>query len=130
MSSYSIIQLVTLFVYIGMIVAVLLYARTGLKRLFMVFLVASAGWSLTSFMSNFYLPSDHMSLWSRAVPLFSVWSLVAYAHFVAAFIHRGVGMVLKLGYAWVLGILVLVVLGYCPKEFILLENIFTLQYST
>jgi diguanylate cyclase (GGDEF)-like protein/putative nucleotidyltransferase with HDIG domain len=123
MSSYSVIQLLTLAVYVGLLTIIFLYARTKLKKLFTIFLAASAGWSLVSFMSNFKLPtSSEMSVWSKLVPIFSLWSLAAYAHFITAFLHRSVRRVAILGYGILLGVVVLVVLGQCPKEFILLEN--------
>jgi diguanylate cyclase (GGDEF)-like protein/putative nucleotidyltransferase with HDIG domain len=122
MSSYSIIQFLTFAVYAVLLIIVFLYARTKLKKLFLLFLAASAGWSLVSFLSNLTLPSSEMSVWSRLVPVFSLWSLAAYAHFIVSFLRRGVRKVVVLGYGVLLGVIVLVVLGHCPKEFILLEN--------
>ena len=58
MSSHTVVQLVTLLVYAILIVVVVRYAQPRLKNLFIVYLTASAGWSLTSFMSNFGLPLE------------------------------------------------------------------------
>jgi hypothetical protein len=122
MNSHSIIQLITFFIFAILIVSVLLYSRTKTKKLFTIFLVASAGWSFVSIFAN--LPSnwEQAVFFGKLVSPFAIWSLASYAHFVAAYIRKGTGAVFKLGYGLLLGIIVLVILGYCPREFVLLEN--------
>jgi len=121
-TDYTIVQFVTLIVYAALIVIVLRYARARLKKLFLVFLVASLGWSLVSYMSNVGLPESGVSFWSRLVPLFAAWSVGAYAHFIAAYVRRGTSMVAKAAYGYILTLAVLAFLGQIPQGFNLLDN--------
>jgi len=118
MSSYNIIQFITLLIYVILIVAVLRYARPRLKSLFMVLLIASIGWSLTSFLANFDSPSAQTMLPAKLVPLLASWTIVAYTHFIAAFVRKGSGMVAKAGYGYLLFVAVLIILGYIPQNFV------------
>ena len=120
MNSHTIVQLVTLLVYISLITAVLLYARTRLKKPFVIFLIASAGWSLVSLFDNLPSNREQAIFFGKLVSPFALWPLAAYAHFAAAFASRGTRTVTTIGYSLLLAIIALVIMGYCPREFILM----------
>ena len=120
LSSYTIVQLLTFSIYTILIMAVLLYARTKLKKLFMVFLLSSAGWSLVSLFANLRVPVEQAMVFGKMVPFFASWSVIAYAHFIAAYVHRKPGVVAGAGYAYLLFVAVLILLGYLPQSFVLM----------
>jgi diguanylate cyclase (GGDEF)-like protein/putative nucleotidyltransferase with HDIG domain len=121
MNSYSIIQFVTLIAYIILIIAVLRYAKTRPKALFIVFLVASAGWSLSSFLAHADFDVGRM-FWIKSISVFAQWAVVAHAHFIAAFVRRGADKIAALGYAY-LGIgVILILLGHIPQDISIASN--------
>jgi len=75
MNSHTIVQLVTLLVYISLITAVLLYARTRLKKPFVIFLIASAGWSLVSLFDNLPSNREQAIFFGKLVSPFALWPL-------------------------------------------------------
>jgi len=122
MSSYSIVQLLSLIVYTILITGVLFYARTRLKKLFLVFLMASASWSLVSYFANISAVKEEVVVFGKLVPLFASWAVVAYAHFIAAFTRARAGIVMTAGYSYLVVVALLIVLGYLPQQFVALDG--------
>ena len=122
LTSHSIVQFTTLIIYVILIPVILFYGQSRLKKLFLVLLFTSAGWSVTSLLVSLQLPYEQVVFWKALVLFFSAWSIVAYAHFAAAFVQRGVRTVAKLGYGWLSVVFVLVGFGYCTQAFALLDN--------
>ena len=118
MNGSAIFQLSTLAIYAILIVVVLRNGQTRLKKYFMVYLIASAGWSLTSFMGNSDLPSEQVLLWAKSVALFASWAVVAYSHFITAFVHRNIYKVAILGYGYLFAVAVLTIVGRIHQGFI------------
>jgi len=121
-TSYSVVQLLTLVVYIALIFGVVRYARTRLKKYFMVFLISSAAWSLVSLMANLQIPFEQAVFWGKMVAPLVASSLFFHALFITAFTNRGTGKLALFGSIYVAAIIGLVIAGYMPEKFILLEN--------
>jgi len=121
-TSYSVVQLLTLVVYIALIFGVARYARTRLKKYFIAFLVSSAAWSFVSLMANLQIPFEQAVFWGKMVVPLAVNSLFCHALFITAFTNRGTGKLALFGSVYVVAMVGLVVAGYMPEKFILLEN--------
>jgi len=65
LSSQNIVQFITLIVCAILISIVLRSGQDRLKKLFLVYLVASVGWSFTSFMTHYELPAGQLKKQSR-----------------------------------------------------------------
>ncbi|MDP2932445.1 MAG: diguanylate cyclase [Chloroflexota bacterium] len=112
LTDHSIVQFTNLILYAILVPIIMCYGRSGLKRLFLFFLLTSLGCSLTSLLTNLQLPYGQSVVLKALVPLFSTWSVVAYAHFTAAFVQRNVKTVAKVGYVWLSFVLVLIIYDY------------------
>ncbi len=123
MGSNNIVQFATLIIYIVLIVIVIRNGRSKQKDLFLIYLLASAGWSLTSFMGNYRdLPVAQALLWAKLVAMFASWSVVAYGYFVATFVRRYAGLVATLGYGYVLLMIVLTATGLLHQGFAVING--------
>ncbi len=116
MDNSTIIQFVTLVIYLILIAIVLRNRRIRLKNVFLVYLVASAGWSLASFWAHSSFGSQQPYIWFKFIPFFSSLTIVAYAHFVGTFVRKGALTIAKLGYGYMLVITILIALGYIPMN--------------
>ncbi|MFC1909667.1 histidine kinase N-terminal 7TM domain-containing protein, partial [Chloroflexota bacterium] len=121
-TSYSVIQFATLILYVIISVSVLRYARTRLKKYFLLFLVLSTGWSFVSLAANLKMPFDQVVFWGKLEAPLVLASLFAYTLFIAAFTNKGFGKVAVLGSLYLAFTIVLVVTGYLPRGFILLDS--------
>jgi len=122
MNSYSLVPLIALIIYFSLITMLIRDMRTRMRKLFLVYLIASAIWSLSSFMI-FLNPFPEVSLlWKKLLPVSGLWSVVAYYHFICAFTQRGANRWTGVGYAFVVGLAVLASLGYIPRRFELLDG--------
>jgi diguanylate cyclase (GGDEF)-like protein/putative nucleotidyltransferase with HDIG domain len=116
MNSYSIIQLSTLVVYVPLVLLILGRRRTRLQTVFLVYLIASVGWSLSSFLAHADFSSQYASVWMKFVPLVASWTIVAYAHFVDAFVASSTTTLRKVGYGYLAALAVLVAAGFIPRS--------------
>jgi len=114
MNSYSVVQFITLFVYAALLVIVIQHTRTRQKIHFLVYLLASMAWSLSSFMAHTDYAVGQKLLWARLIPVMAVWAVVAYSHFVTTYLNRGIRIIPKLGYAFLAVVALLAALGYIP----------------
>jgi diguanylate cyclase (GGDEF)-like protein/putative nucleotidyltransferase with HDIG domain len=115
MNNYSIVQFFTLLVYIILIAVVMRQEKTRPRNLFLVLLIASSVWSMSSFFAHADITRGQALFWIKLVPFGSMWVLVAYSHFVAAFVDKGTRGIGLLGYGYLLVLAVLIALGYIPK---------------
>ncbi len=97
---HNIIQFASLIIYVILISLILYSKQAKLKRLFVLFLVAGAGMSITSLLMNLQVTYEQLVIWKTLMPLFATWSVIAYAHFMVASYDRNVRKVSRLGYAW------------------------------
>lgn len=119
---HNIIQFASLIVYIILISLVLYSKQAKLKRLFILFLVAAAGMSLTSLLMNLRLSYEQLVIWKTLMPLFAAWSVIAFAHFIAASYNQDTGKIARLGYLWLAVTSVLVVAGTLTEGLAFLNN--------
>jgi len=122
LTSYSVVQFITLVIYIILIFAVLRYARTKLKKFFMLFLVSSAAWSLVSLMANLQIPFEQAVFWGKMVAPLLLSSLLCHALFVTAFVGKASGKLAVFGIAYLVFIATLVITGHMPDAFIQMDN--------
>ncbi len=114
MNSYSIVQFVTLLAYLVLIAVAVRHTQARLKVPFVVYLVASAAWSLTSFLTHARIADS--DFWFRFVSISALWSVIAYSYFIAHFVGRGTRVVGFLGYSFLVLVVLLSVLGYIPSQ--------------
>lgn len=58
---------------------------------------------------------EQASFWIRLVPFCSMWVLVAYSHFIAAFVRKSARRIFIPGYGYLLVVAALIALGYIPR---------------
>jgi diguanylate cyclase (GGDEF)-like protein/putative nucleotidyltransferase with HDIG domain len=127
---HNIVQFASLIIYIILISLILYSKRANLKRLFILFLIAATGMSLASLLINLRLSYEHLTFWKTLMPLFSTWSVVAYAHLIAASCQRDTGKIARIGYIWLAVVSVLVVSGTLTQGFSFLNSeVITLYYG-
>ncbi|OGO23549.1 MAG: hypothetical protein A2144_11160 [Chloroflexi bacterium RBG_16_50_9] len=118
MNSQNIVQFITFIIYIILILIVVRNGRSREKDLFLIYLVASAGWSFTSFMGNSTeLPAGQALVWAKLVALFATWAIVAYGYFIAVYVRKHAGVIAAIGYGYVLALIVLTVTGLLHQGF-------------
>jgi len=115
MDIYSAVTLVTLIVFLFLLALILRDGRTRMHRLFLVYLVASAGWSLSAFMINSRVLPGQLPYWGTILPVCGLWSVVAYWHFICGFTHRRAVTWVRLGYTFIAALAVLAAWGFIPQ---------------
>jgi len=120
MTSYSIVPLMSVVISLLPVTIVMRDQRKRANHLFLVYLVASVAWGLTSFLALADFSRGQFWLWGGLFPITGLWTVVSYFHFIGAFTQRNVK-------TWVVGAyMVLIILaiiaftGYAPQ---------VLQYS-
>ncbi len=116
MNSYTIVQFLTLIVYLVLIVLVLRQKRAKLKNVFIIYLLASMMWSLSSFMNHADFSLSQWLFWSKVTPFAALWSVIAYTHFICTFLNTNARRVANLGYGLLFFVVVLISLGYIPRS--------------
>ena len=107
MNLWAILPLISFLTFAALAGLVLQQAKRRVARVFALFLVASALWSLTSFLLVYNPSSTHLLFWNSMVIATIPWTAVCYYHFVRVYNNKPGGIGLYIGYA-----LVLVVLGF------------------
>jgi diguanylate cyclase (GGDEF)-like protein/putative nucleotidyltransferase with HDIG domain len=128
LTSHNIVQFSSFIIYTILISFILYSKQIRLKRLFSFFLIAAAGTSLSSLFINLRLPYQQLLLWKTLVPLFTTWLVIAYAHFIAAFVRQNTRKIMKLGYSWLAITFALVSFGYFTQGLSLLDYDFITTY--
>ena len=128
LSSHNIIQFSCLIIF-AVLVAFILYSRQmKLRKLFLFYLVAAAGTSLSSLLMNLQQPYEELLLWKMLAIPFSTWAIIAYAHFIKAHARQNTRKTVKLGYGWLAITFALVAFGYFTQGFTFLNNPFLDTY--
>ena len=126
----TIVQLVALIIYSSLIVFVIRSSHSQYKKLFLVYLFASAGWSLTSYISNLSGVSTNTAMfWGKLISPIATWSIVSYNYFLSHYVHRHTGLVGKIGYGYVLLITVLSLTGLLQHYWTVENGIITRDYG-
>jgi len=116
MNSYSIIQFITLAIYLVLVVAMVGHAQKRLRNQFVIYLIASMSWSLTSFLAHADLLAAYSTFWARLIPLAASWTIVAYAHFIATYLKKQMSTIARIGYGYLSVLAILIALGYIPSS--------------
>jgi diguanylate cyclase (GGDEF)-like protein/putative nucleotidyltransferase with HDIG domain len=122
LTSHTIIQFTSLIIYTILLSLVLYAKQIRLKKLFSIFLVAAAGTSLVSLLMNLQLSYEQSAFWKMLMLPFTTWSVVAYAHFMMAFLHQDAKKAYKLGYIWLAITFALLTFGYITDGLALLNS--------
>ena len=118
MNLWAIIPLVSTVTFAALLILVLQQARRRVDKVFAVFLFASAVWSFTAFMLVFNpsASTQYLIFWNGLVITAIPWVAVAYYHFIRAYNNKPGGIVLYLGYGFVLASLALSLTGHVVKS--------------
>jgi diguanylate cyclase (GGDEF)-like protein/putative nucleotidyltransferase with HDIG domain len=122
LTGQSIIQFTSLIVFVILLSLVFYSKQVRLKRLFATFLIAGMGISITGLLMNLRLPYEQMMFWKMALPLFTTWAIVAYAHFITGYANKETNKVVKWGYSWLCISFVLVSFGYITQGLNVFNN--------
>jgi diguanylate cyclase (GGDEF)-like protein/putative nucleotidyltransferase with HDIG domain len=128
LSSHNIIQFSCFIIYATIIVFVLYSRQMKLRKLFLSYLMAAAGMTLSSLLINLQLPYEQLLLWKMLVIVFSTWAIIAYAHFITAYIRQNTRKIVKLGYGWLAVVFTLVSFGYFTQGITFINNQFLTTY--
>jgi len=118
MNLWALIPLISWLAFTALFILVLQQARRRVDKVFAIFLLASGVWSFTSFMLvlNPNTSSPSLLFWNGLVMTAIPWVVICYYHFVRAYNNKPGGIVVYVGYAFVLAILVLCLGGYVIKS--------------
>ncbi len=116
MNSYSVVQFAALVIYVVLAVIILRDMRTRVRRLFFVYLLGAMGWSLSSFMVHMNFFPSHFAGWGALLPVTGLWAVVAYYHFICAFVGLRGGKWVAFGYSFLAALAVVAALGYVPQS--------------
>jgi len=118
MNLWALIPLISWLAFTALFILVLQQARRRVDKVFAIFLLASGVWSFTSFMLvlNPNTSSPSLLFWNGLVMTAIPWVVICYYHFVRAYNNKPGGIVVYVGYAFVLAILVLCLGGYVVKS--------------
>jgi len=118
MNLWALIPLISWLAFTALFILVLQQARRRVDKVFAIFLFASGVWSFTSFMLvlNPNTSSPSLLFWNGLVITAIPWVAICYYHFVRAYNNKPGGIVVYIGYAFVLAILVLCLGGYVVKS--------------
>ncbi len=108
MNIWALIPLVTSIFYIVVLVFVLQQFNNRANKLFAMYIGVAAFWSFTSFMLHLDGVSATQTLfWNKMLAFALVWTLIAYYHFVRAYVNKSAGWGIYAGYAMVVVIVIL-----------------------
>lgn len=118
MNLWAIIPLISCLAFTALFILVLQQARRRVDKVFAIFLFASGVWSFSSFMLVLdpNTSSPYLLFWNGLVLTTIPWVVICYYHFVRAYNNKPGGIVVYIGYAFVLAILVLCLGGYVVKS--------------
>ena len=117
MAIYSVVPLVCVIAYGVLSIIVARHLSTRTRRLFAVYLLLCLIFAIGTYMALSNSETGHLRFWASLLPIGSISVLVAYYHFVSAFIHTSNRLLVILGYGFVLFALIpLAALGYLPQN--------------
>jgi diguanylate cyclase (GGDEF)-like protein len=97
-----VIPLITCIAYLGLWVVTLPSAQRRENRIFALYLAAAASWSFTAFMLHLNAFPEQALLWNEILAGVLVWTLIAYYHFIRAYVRQPAGIGVYIGYVLVL----------------------------
>lgn len=122
MNEFSIIQFFTLIFYAILAVLVVLHGKTKLRQIFLVYLLLSLLWSLSSFLLHVDFAREQAYFWVKILPFAAISVTVVYTHFIAIFVRRDSRITLSIGYALLTVLGALIIMGYIPKGMVTLGD--------
>jgi signal transduction histidine kinase len=120
---WSLIPLVTCVAYIVLLVFTLQSLEKRINRLFSFYLCIAAIWSFISFMLHFNAFPNQALFWNNLLSVAIIWTLIAYYHFIRAFVNKPAGKLIYIGYASLVALSVLAFNGYIVQYAYVLNGV-------
>jgi hypothetical protein len=98
-------------------------------KLFFIFLISAIAWSLTDYIYRSNLLEEHNATLIRIVIVSACWMGVQFHIFVSSYFPPNKNRWLLLGYASLIGNIILAVLGFLPKGFNVKDGLLVPDYS-
>ncbi len=116
MNVYALIPLVSFIAYLVLIGLIVLRPLARVHRIFIYLLIASALWSLSSFVLHANIFPTQTLLWNRALLVLAISVPLLFYHFIRFYFNKPVGIGAKLGYITLLGFAVFINMGGILKS--------------
>ncbi len=131
LTSHNILQFSSFIIYVILMVFILSSRQMKLRKLFLVFLTAAAGTCLSGLLTNLRQPYEQLLLWKMLVVPLSTWAIIAYTHFISAYIGGDAKKVIRVGYIWVALTFALAAFGFFAQGIFFVDNSFlTAHYGS
>ncbi|MFC1860388.1 histidine kinase [Chloroflexota bacterium] len=123
MTLWALIPLITCLTYISLLILTLPSIKRRIHRIFAFYIGIAAIWSFTSFMLHFNLLPQQALLWNELLTAALIATLVAYYHFIRAYINKSPGYGVYIGYALTIVLLVLCLSGYIVQYAYVIDGV-------
>ena len=123
MTIWAVIPFISCLTYIALFIVALQYAQRPVNRVFAFYLAVASTWSFTSFMLHLNAFPQQALLWNQILVIPLVWTGLAYYHFARAYTNKPAGIVLYVGYAFLLVLAVLSLNGYIVKSSYVVDGV-------
>jgi diguanylate cyclase (GGDEF)-like protein len=123
MNIYALFPLIATITYIPLLVITISHRPWQKQhKLFIVFLVAAFLWSLSDFFcrSNFF--QEHALLLGKIIIIMFMWMAVQFHLFTSSFFSPGQGRWLPFAYGSLAVVIIIVMLGYIPKDMLVVDQ--------
>ena len=112
MNVWTLIPLITCLAYIILFAFSLPSIKRQINRVFSFYLAVSAIWSFTAFMLHLNAFPEQALFWNEALTVILIWTLVTYYHFIRAYTNKPAGILVVIGYVFLVVLAVLCFNGY------------------
>jgi signal transduction histidine kinase len=109
---WAIIPLITLVAYTFLFILTLPLTGRRTNRLFAYYVAVSAIWSLVSSILHLTISPRSSLLWNEITTGTLIWTLIAYYHFIRAYINKPAGIATYIGYIFTIVLTILCLKGY------------------
>ncbi len=129
MNIWAIIPLVTSAAYLILLILAMPSVAKRENKIFAIYLAIAAAWSFSSFMLHLNISPDRALLWNELVIIALVWTLIAYYHFIRAYINRPAGWGVYLGYLLLAVLSYFSLKGYAVEQASVVNGVLTNKYG-
>jgi len=120
---WSLIPLVTCAAYILLLILTLQNLERRTNKLFCFYLGIAAIWSFNSFILHLNAFPDQAVFLNELLVVDMIWTLIAYYHFIRAFVNKPAGKLIYTGYALLVALAVLSLNGYIIQYAYVLDGV-------
>ncbi|MFC1984068.1 histidine kinase [Chloroflexota bacterium] len=123
MTIWALIPLITCLTYIALLILTLPSIERRINKVFALYLGVAAVWSFTSFMLHLNAFPQQALFWNELLTTALVATLVAYYHFLRAYINKPARHGVYIGYVLALVLLVLGLSGYIVQYAYVIDGV-------